>query len=154
MSQNLLVIGVFLLCAGCTQPDPPLVSEFVLSDSATQSKSELEGLGYSCTAKSGELYPKVYECDRDSDISTVYLYANDKAQLEGIRAFGNAENRGVWMKNATELVFDLQRFPLLNTLWSDEIPSDSSFTMGTSVIERISTGERLILRISPSAAIR
>ena len=141
-----------LLFVGCGKPtDTPPDPTTFLMNSAVQVRDVLIEQGFECAAEGRELYPLLFDCAR-SEALHIYLYADDRGRLEGIRAFGPQNTS--WLPIPLSLLFDpVLSDSLVQELRSQPGPS-SRIILGSRLLEWESGNVPSILRISPLSAVR
>ncbi len=152
--KNAKYVLLLLLFVGCLKPSdtsPTTTATTFLLDSAVQVRDILIEQGFECTAEGRELYPLLFDCARTGALH-IYLYADDRGRLEGIRAFGPQNTS--WLPIPISLLFDaVLSDSLVHELQSQPGPS-SRIILGSRLLEWESGNVPSILRISPLSAVR
>ena len=153
-----VLFGLF----GCSQPESSPSANSATDDSATSVSvsvihpqasrlvDSLKKSHFECAGHGRELYPLYYECQL-ADLS-MYLYADDRGQVEGIRVFGPKANQREWVRNALDLI--TQQADSLSAIFPEVLEKADLMIANDLVLEWEPNGQRSIFRISPVSALK
>ena len=155
MRNKIELFCVSALLWGCStaRNSPPSMVNEVLSESAIKIRDLLLEQQYRCNAEGRELYPLLYACDRN-DFPAIYLYADERGRLEGIRAFVSGTHQDNWMRIPLDLVFTRSRSDSIAKAISHSDSIKRTIRTGSTIIEFEHSEQGFILRISPQSAIK
>ena len=141
-------------CVAADRPESTVSSSTYLLDSAVKVKDRLVDQNFECIAKGRELYPILFECSGSDSLNGlgVFLYADDRGRLEGVRAFG-PENTS-WLPVTLSLIYDPVVTDSLFDLLQTSPAATSQIILDSTLLEWESESVPFILRISPLSAIR
>ena len=88
-----LAMSVLIVGPACRSTEPTPDQRWPVS--AASAADSLRDKGFRCLEEGRELYPLFYACTLDGNLSAggIYLYANDRNDVVGIRAFASDASR-------------------------------------------------------------
>ena len=147
----ILLVG--LSCQNIHDPKTSTLIESGFQWTAPQLQAKMELAGFVCLREGRELYPFLYDCSKEKNLH-VYVYANDRSQIEGVRVFGPTKSDPDWITETLELVFQPPITSKIQRAMESTKYQPSVFHLDGFVFEYLKEDDRSIFRISPSDAIR
>ena len=150
------IVLIVIVCAGmgCASrqtESTPFDDRTFLLNRAVDLRDDLKSQGFTCLEKGRELYPELFDCTNQDSLG-IYLYADDRGRLEGIRGFGPGNTE--WIRIPLSLIYDVDVVDSISTALSSPEVTPSRIFRGSHLLEWESSGVHSILRISPRSAIR
>lgn len=89
--KEAMLVAILLFISACeSKSETPMdVASENWPETAASAAGALRDIGYECLEEGRELYPVLYTCSLESETSRdgIFLYANDRNALVGVRGF-------------------------------------------------------------------